>query len=96
MPNLTTQSIGIVGAPLVNSGYANQLDRAAKIRSERRAKGSNGTVKEVQATSADRHALKRAVSEDEDNTKHDNQTTDDSSANQGKMGNRQGGIDTYA
>jgi hypothetical protein len=96
MPNLNIQSIGIVGAPLANSGYANQLDRAAKTRSEKRAKSSNGAIKGVQNTSADRHALKRAVSDDDEKAKHDNSTTDDSSAGQNPMRNGRGGIDTYA
>lgn len=96
MANLTTQSIGIVGAPLANSGYANQLERAARTRSESRAKSSNGAVKGVQATSADRHALKRAVSEGDENTKPDNATPDDPSAGKNPMRDSRGGIDTYA
>lgn len=61
MPSLTTQSIGIVGAPLANTGQAAQLSRASQAGVQAGVQHNHNAIRAIHSATQVQKGFERSV-----------------------------------
>lgn len=64
MPSLTTQSIGIVGAPLANSSHAAQVSRASQAGVQAGVQQNQNAVRAINSATSAQRAAQRSIQDE--------------------------------
>ncbi len=64
MPSLTTQSIGVLGAPLTNSSHAVQLSRASQAGVQAGVQQNHNAIRAIESATKVQQGLQRSIQEE--------------------------------